>query len=146
MKVCAPESKVRECDSLDVTSNAEAQCLIVKDSADCAMKIENREADLGSFEAEELLASSSFVDHFGVVIGELRDAQVADQPYIYETVAVVRKDFEGPLANLRGKSLCHPGIIRSARMTDSVLKVSIVLFSELTVSREMMCFFSVVVF
>lgn len=44
-------------------------------------------------------------------------------PFAFQTVAVVRKNFSGDFEQLRGKKYCHPGFNTNQYWTDRVLKV-----------------------
>jgi Transferrin. len=46
------------------------------------------------------------------------------EPFAFQSVAVVRKNFTGEFDELRGKKYCHPGFNTNQYWTDRVLKVS----------------------
>ncbi|KAJ9583784.1 hypothetical protein L9F63_021874 [Diploptera punctata] len=92
-------------------------------STDCALKLQKREADFGIFTAEEAILMSKFDQlQERKVVAEIRNTERETAKFKFETVAVIKGDFSGPLTNLKGKNFCHPGFSSSQIWTDRVLK------------------------
>lgn len=102
--------------------NSQVSCVLVEDSVDCAIKIQNGEADFGLFTAEEALLVFNFINQDVEVIGQLRHREKLNESFAFQTVAVVKSSFNGDFANLQGKNYCHPGFEAGQTWTDRVLK------------------------
>lgn len=123
-KVCATERVPQyTCAGLN-KGNTEAACARVVDSADCVRQLVAGNAHFGVLSAEELLLASKFapLNEQTRVIAEIRHSERLNEPFAFETVAVVKADFSGLLGGLKNKSLCHPGFSDSQLWTPRVLK------------------------
>lgn len=72
-KICAPvvENNDASCIALQ-RGDSEVSCLHVADSAECAIRLDEGEADFGIFNAEELLLAYQFYPHSIQPIFQLR--------------------------------------------------------------------------
>ncbi|XP_065211083.1 transferrin-like isoform X2 [Planococcus citri] len=102
--------------------NSLVMCVPVSDSADCAMKILRKEADFGIFTAEEALLAMKFINNDVQVIGQLRDRTHDNESFAFETVVVVRENFNGGFDGLRSMNYCHPGFADGQTWSDRILK------------------------
>ncbi|KAJ4426200.1 hypothetical protein ANN_27009, partial [Periplaneta americana] len=105
-------------------------------STDCALKLESGEADFGIFTAEEAILTTKFDrQQQRTVIGEIREKDRDTEQFQFETVAIVKDGFTGPLSAVQGKNFCHPGFRNSQIWTDRVLKH----FERVILNRTVVC-------
>ncbi|KAI5740351.1 hypothetical protein M8J76_002947 [Diaphorina citri] len=122
-KICATEkvASTHTCQLLQ-KGNSQVECVRVVDSVDCALKLASGDVDFGVFNAEEALVASRFINEDVVIIGQTRHRTRLSEPFAFQSVAVVRKNFTGEFDELRGKKYCHPGFNTNQYWTDRVLK------------------------
>ncbi|KAJ9575280.1 hypothetical protein L9F63_025763 [Diploptera punctata] len=122
MCVTDTQATSNDCQILKI-GGSRFNCVNVKDSTDCALKLQKGEADFGIFTAEEAILMSKFDQlQERKVVAEIRNTERETAKFKFETVAVIKGDFSGPLTNLKGKNFCHPGFSSSQIWTDRVLK------------------------
>lgn len=95
----------------------------VQDSVDCLLKMQKKEADFGSFTSEELFLVAKFLGDAATVVAEVRHPDKYKEKFFFETVAVVRSNFQGGLSALKGLTYCHPGFSKAQYWSDRILKV-----------------------
>ncbi|EFN77822.1 Transferrin [Harpegnathos saltator] len=129
-KFCAPVETINDnaCFALQ-RGDSEVSCFRVADSADCAIRLAQGEADFGVFNAEELLLAYPFYQNNIVPIQQLRHRDKPLEEFEFQTVAVMRADLTqmiGPpgagFDNLKNGGLCHPGFSKSQWWNDYILK------------------------
>lgn len=122
-KICATEkvASTHTCQLLQ-KGNSQVECVRVVDSVDCALKLVSGEVDFGVFNAEEALVASRFINEDVAVVGQVKHRSKLGEPFAFESVAVVKKNFTGDFEELRGKKYCHPGFNTNQYWTDRVLK------------------------
>ncbi|XP_072758245.1 transferrin-like [Anoplolepis gracilipes] len=137
-KFCAPLDTVSD-DACYVLQRGESKvsCLRVADSAECAIRLAQGEADFGVFNAEELLLTYQFYPLDILPILQLRHKDKQDEEFEFQTVAVVHADFTQKIVSpgerfehLKDGGLCHPGFSKSQWWNDYILK-----YFEKTVNR-----------
>jgi hypothetical protein len=133
-KFCAPVDIVSEPACLALQrGDSEVSCLRVADSAECAIRIAEGEADFGVFNAEELLLINQFYPSPTInsiqPILQLRHKDRQEEEYEFQTVAVVPADLTEinmppgeRLKRLRNGGFCHPGFSKSQWWNDYILK------------------------
>uniref|UniRef100_A0A1B6HWX7 Transferrin n=1 Tax=Homalodisca liturata TaxID=320908 RepID=A0A1B6HWX7_9HEMI len=102
--------------------DSQVECVPVADSVDCALKMQQGDADFGVFTAEEALLASDFIDKSVRVVADIRHVERSTDPFAFEAVAVVKNTYGGTLNSLKGSNFCHPGFAPGGLWTDSVLK------------------------
>ncbi|CAK1556032.1 unnamed protein product [Leptosia nina] len=107
-RVCIPTSQPVLCQSLD-KDGSQAVCEPVESKIDCAIKLSRGDADLGVFSEEEMVLLSQEKSSTVRVVGSVRDA-FRNEPFAFESVAVVQATHTGGLEGLRGGRYCHPGL------------------------------------
>lgn len=71
-KICAPVGEYNDACIALQRGDSEVSCLHVADSAECAIRLDEGEADFGIFNAEELLLAYQFYPHSIQPIFQLR--------------------------------------------------------------------------
>ncbi|KAL6260238.1 hypothetical protein P5V15_007771 [Pogonomyrmex californicus] len=128
-RFCAPaEVNDATCISLQ-RGDSKVSCVHVADSAECAIRIAEGEADFGIFNAEELLLAVQFYPTVLQPILQLRHKEMQTEEFEFQTVAVIPADLTGMetapgerVKRLRNAGLCHPGFSESQWWTDYILK------------------------
>lgn len=99
-------------------------CVYAQDAVECAQRIRNGTAEFGVFTAESAYHIAAMNWDGLTVIKEIRHIDRLTEPFDFQSVAVVRSDHTGGLANLRGVDFCHPGLHyeRHTRWSERFLK------------------------
>lgn len=113
-QICATPKFTSECQILQ-RGNSEVSCVFVQDSIECAQHIQNDSspatADFGVFSAESTILLAQLDWNNLNVVKEVRSKIRGTESVDFESVVVVKKPyFNGGLENLRGSTLCHPGL------------------------------------
>ncbi|KAF7400737.1 hypothetical protein HZH66_005921 [Vespula vulgaris] len=123
-KFCAPDSN-NICQSIE-RGDSEIECSRVSDSAECAIRLANGEADFGIFNADALLLTYQFYSDEIVPIFGLRHRDKTQQKFEFQSVAVVPSDFSVEInsgfESLENAGLCHPGFSKTQWWNDYILK------------------------
>ncbi|XP_011169617.2 transferrin [Solenopsis invicta] len=130
-KFCAPYEVVDEssCYAVQRGDNSEVSCFRVADSAECAIRLAQGEADFGVFNAEELLLTYQFYQSEMQPILQLRHKDRQQDESEFQTVAVIPTSLdlkavspEERIKNLKNGGFCHPGFSKSQWWNDYILK------------------------
>ncbi|XP_018395848.1 PREDICTED: transferrin-like [Cyphomyrmex costatus] len=136
---CAQEEKYKFCAPVDVVTdsaclvvqrgNSTVSCLRVSDSAECAIRLAEGEADFGVFNAEELLLLNQFYPFEIEPIIQLRHRTKQQESFEFQMVAVIPTEIthiqltpRQRLERLKDKGFCHPGFSKSQWLNDYILK------------------------
>ncbi|XP_043492462.1 transferrin-like [Polistes fuscatus] len=125
-KLCTTTQSISEsCQSIE-RGDSEVECLHVSDSAECAIRLANGQADFGLFDTDALLLSCQFYCDEIVPIFELRHKDKTQQSFKFKSVAVVPSNFSiesgKRFENLKNGGLCHPGFTENQLWNDFILK------------------------
>lgn len=99
-------------------------CVYAQDTIECAQRIRNGTAEFGVFSAESAFHIAALGWDGLTVIKEIRHNERLREPFDFQSVAIVRSDHNGGLANLRDMDFCHPGLHyeRNQRWSERFLK------------------------
>ncbi|XP_012525647.1 transferrin [Monomorium pharaonis] len=129
-KLCATDTiSEGSCYNVQRSDNEVVKCLRVADSAECAIRLAQGEADFGIFNTEELLLAYQFYPNDIQPIIQLRHKDRQEEEFEFQTVAVVPKSLtqntvlpEERLKLLKNGGFCHPGFSKSQWWNNYILK------------------------
>ncbi|KAJ3640628.1 hypothetical protein Zmor_027180 [Zophobas morio] len=116
-KMCVPEELLELCQQMasqETKSTARIVCIPARDRFECIEKIQQRVADFGTVDPEDMYIAAKTPDQDFAVFEEIRTREEPEAEFRYEAVAVIHKGLNiNGIEGLKGLNSCHTGVGRN---------------------------------